>query len=281
MSGPFDLSAPRQLAKICKEHKIDVIHTHFMREMIIAVRTKTDFLRNLRIVNTVHMTERKTGIKRLLNSWYSRYNTATVAVSRYVLNNLRSEHIKKSVLIYNGVDTEYFQPKPVAHDGFTVACIGRFSEEKGQRYLIEAAKFLPNIHFVFAGDGKLLQECKSSVPPNCEFTGYAEDTRETLNSADLYVCPSLEEALGLSVLEAMACGLPAIVNDAGGLPELITAECGIVVSKGSGESLANAIRDMANDPIRRAKCAVGALKRAKENFGLNITAEKTFELYGD
>ncbi|MDR2606584.1 MAG: glycosyltransferase [Oscillospiraceae bacterium] len=281
MSGPFDFGASRELAQICSEHKIDVIHTHFMREMVIATRTKVRFTRTLKIVNTVHMTERKRGMTGLLNWWYSHYNSANIAVSRAVLENLRREHVKNAVLIYNGVDVGYFHPKPVAHDEFRVACVGRFSVEKGQRYLIEVARLLPNINFVFAGEGELLQECKGSAPSNCEFIGYAEDTRELLNSADLYVCPSLEEALGLSVLEAMACGLPTVVTDAGGLPELVTPECGDIVPKGDSAALANAIRNMANDPIRRAKCAVGALRRVREHFNLDSTAEGIFKLYGD
>jgi glycosyltransferase involved in cell wall biosynthesis len=281
MSKPFDFNAAKVLAKLCRENNIDVVHTHFMRENFIAVLAKRLYNSGTGVLNTVHMTERKSGVISFLNSAISKSNIATIAVSRSVLDNLRSERVQNPILIYNGVDCEYYSPNPVAHERFTVACVGRFSIEKGQKYLIEAAKQLAELQFIFAGDGELLQECKDSAPLNCEFLGYAEDTRELMNSADLYVCPSLEEALGISVLEAMACGLPSVVTNAGGLPELITAACGNVVFKGDSAALADAIREMANDTARRAECAGNALRRVRTLFNLTDTAQQTFELYAD
>jgi len=279
MNSPYDLKAAKSLANYCRGNNIDVVHTHFMRENFIAVLAKWFYKSGAKVINTVHMTDRKTGIIRIFNTLISTGNIATIAVSKSVLFNLRVEKIFNPVLIYNGVDTSYFSPEPIPHEQYTIVCVGRFSSEKGQKYLIDAARQLPDFRFVLVGDGELLDDCKSNAPDNCEFPGYIEDTRKILNSADLYVCPSLEEALGLSVLEGMACGLPAVVTDAGGLPELVTSDCGAIVLRGNTASLANAIAQEYKHTSERAKRRGGALKRVREHFDIETTAQQTLELY--
>ncbi|MDR2360683.1 MAG: glycosyltransferase [Oscillospiraceae bacterium] len=278
MKSPFDFGAARRLASICKEHKIDVVHTHFLRENAIAVWAKP--LCGARVINTVHMQTPKTGLALRLNRFIGRF-CVNIAVSGAVLSNLKRECAGKTRLIYNGVEmpvtrqsSDVLQPERCV-----VLSVGRFSPEKGMNVLVKAAARLPELSFTLAGDGETLAECKTLATENVTFVGYVDDTEPLYRSADIYVCPSFEEALGLSVLEAMSYGLPAVVTDVGGLPEVADESCGIIVPPNDEFSLAAAIRRLAESAELRKTFGTNAREKIKNKFRLQVMAEQMFELY--
>jgi glycosyltransferase involved in cell wall biosynthesis len=277
MKSPFDFGAARELSKICRELQIDLIHTHFMRENAIAVWAK--WFCNVRVVNTVHMQTPKSGLALRLNRFISRY-CANIAVSRAVLNNLKRECKGVTRMIYNGVALpESKTTDDLPEERLRVLSLGRFSAEKGMSFLVKAAAHLPDLDFTIAGDGETLKQCRAIAADNVTFPGYVNDTSALYRSADIYVCPSLEEALGLSVLEAMSYGIPAVVTNAGGLPEIVDDTCGVIVQPSDENELASAIRRLAENPELRKTLGANARKRIEDKFSLQAMSEQTFELY--
>ena len=135
----------------------------------------------------------------------------------------------------------------------TILYCGRLSEEKGLRYLISAAKILKdnnvNFYLMIVGDGpeykqliKLVNEFQLQ-----EFVEFRPEVPQEkvpaiMNSADLFCLPSIREGWPNVVIEAMACGLPVVATNVGGVPEILNSqEYGIIVPKQEAEKLAEAL----------------------------------------
>jgi glycosyltransferase involved in cell wall biosynthesis len=112
------------------------------------------------------------------------------------------------------------------------------------------------------------------------FLGPVDDPRELLRALDIFVMPSLYEGLGMAALEAMACGLPVIASDTGGLRETVEDGCtGLLAPAGDVVALAHAIETLAEAPAKRAAMGAAARARAIERFGMTAMARRTLEFY--
>lgn len=117
---------------------------------------------------------------------------------------------------------------------FIVLFVGRLISIKGPELIMEVAKKLPKINFVFIGDGPLAfdLEKKSKDYPNILFAGRVDNARrsEYYCAADIFVLPSLyEEAFGKVAIEALFCGKPVIGSRRGAIPDIITSKVGRVI----------------------------------------------------
>lgn len=163
-------------------------------------------------------------------------------------------------VIYNGIDVpsntsssfdfnQYIENKE--QKPTIVLSTGRLTNQKGFKYLIEAAKDIvphyPNTHFFIAGKGKLEKELKKqahtyALDKNVHFLGFQDDVSALLKGADLFVLPSLYEGMPNSVMEALANGLPVVCTNVNGVGELMHNEQhGIVVPPTDSEALKNSI----------------------------------------
>ena len=110
-----------------------------------------------------------------------------------------------------------------------------------------------DIRFAWAGNGKLLDECRRKVKElrlarNVEFLGYREDVGSLYEAADIYFQPSLIESHGIAVVDALYAGIPAVVSEVGGLPEsVINGETGFVVPVDDEENMMRSILMLAKD----------------------------------
>ena len=120
------------------------------------------------------------------------------------------------------------------------------------------------------------------LPGKVEFLGQVEDVPALFRSADLAVFPSRwEEAFGLVVAEAMACGTPVVASDAGGIPEVIgrDSRVGLVFRNGDVEDLEREIRYLITDPEMRARMGQAARERAEREFSIGRMVEEYASLY--
>ena len=310
MRSPYDIPAALKLKSLCKSLGIELVHTHFLRENFISGFSKM-FGCSATLINTTHMLEPKRGAVRVANKFFSRFNTHLTAVSEAVRQLLISEGIdaEKVVTVLNGVDMEFWQKSAessgaaeyrerlgIGASDFLIVSTARFSEEKGHLFLLESILALKNrrrasdgsrkIAFVLAGDGPLLEDCKyyseeNGLTDDVFFLGHSDDVKSLLNAADIFVCHSRSEALGLSILEAMACSLPVVATDSGGPSEILGAEsnAGILVEYGDTEGMAEAILRFYDDAGFLSSCALAARKIVKDRFDLTQTAEKMLQLY--
>jgi glycosyltransferase involved in cell wall biosynthesis len=159
---------------------------------------------------------------------------------------------------------------------FTVVCVGRLHEMKGQKHLIEAMRLLPSeshVRTVMAGDGPDRDELRrlaAASHKDIEFAGEVahEALVQLLHSADLFVLPSVSlarqrESTPTALLEAMAAGLPVVTTPSGGIKDIINEGVnGIIVPERDAVALAEAIRKLAADPRLRAEMGARNRKQA-------------------
>jgi glycosyltransferase involved in cell wall biosynthesis len=144
---------------------------------------------------------------------------------------------------------------------------------------------LHDVRLRIAGDGPehaalraLAQELDLGAA--VEFAGFQRDLAPLYRDADVYVMSSVTEGMPLSLLEAMASGLPAVATAVGGIPEVITAgESGLLVPPRDVPALATAITALATDPAGRCRMGAAALARVRADFSLARTASRYLTLY--
>jgi len=212
--------------------------------------------------------------------------SAVVAVSQGLKDLAHISYPDTEIqVIRNGIDSQQFQPRsqPDLNRGkVAILFVGRLAEQKGLRYLLQT---LPLLHesaetpfeLRILGDGPQRQEMESMVERMrltnlVHFVGWvpSEEVKAYLQDSDIFVLPSLIEGLPISVLEAMACGLPVVTTDTRGNNELVrSGENGFLVPVGDVESLATSLRVLIADlSLRKAMGERGRLVAAEHDWGV-------------
>jgi glycosyltransferase involved in cell wall biosynthesis len=192
--------------------------------------------------------------------------------------------------IYNGVDLDAFSPAPKGStDKVVVGCAARLVPGKGVDDLLRAASLLreAGVSVRIAGDGperpeleRLLDEL--DVRWFVDLVGRVPGMPEFWRACDVAVVPSdgWIESFSMSTLEAMACGVPVVGTDVGGIPEVLAdGETGTIVRRGDPEALADAIRRYSEDPELRRQHGCAGAERARRWFSIETTAALYLELF--
>jgi glycosyltransferase involved in cell wall biosynthesis len=199
---------------------------------------------------------------------------------------LRLSPASKYVVVRNGIDVERFAgPRTRQFEGTPViGAVGRFSEEKGHRYLIEAMaavrRALPRSRLVLVGYGALEGDLRGraarlGLDGAVTFAG-ERDSADVLTSFDLFVQPSLYESQGLALLEAMAAGVPAVASRVGGVGDVVRdGDTGLLVPPADPDALAAAIVRLAGAP----DLALALTQRAAGHVRANFSAETMVDSY--
>lgn len=175
-----------------------------------------------------------------------------------------------------------FTKKPKLPEGIEkkpyVLYFGRLSQEKGVKTLIESAKALPEIHFVFAGTGELEEEI--GTLQNAEYVGFktGEELHRLIAEASLSVYPSeWYENCPYSVMESISLATPVTASEIGGIPELIDdGITGVLVPPCDSEKLAESIKNLFENSERLLQMSAQCLK--KEFISVEKYTEKYFEI---
>lgn len=221
-----------------------------------------------------------------------------IGVSEYIKNRVLQIAPKqcKVDFVYNGINLNLFDSKisptnklkfqekyGIENNDFVILFTGRLQETKGIKLLMEAfieISSTHNVKLLVVGSSGFQDSKKSSfikeleimsrcVPNKIIFTGYIEHSEVHLvyGLADFAVLPSLsEEAFGLTVIEALASGLPVIVSDAGGMAETINDQCGFVIKRDLNmkENLKSQMIKLIVDENLRKEMSVQAKIRAQK-----------------
>jgi glycosyltransferase involved in cell wall biosynthesis len=196
-------------------------------------------------------------------------------------------------VLYNGADVKLFYPADsgaVRNNAIPVILyVGRIQAEKGVHVLLDAVRILQQrgvevscklIGSHFSGVSKVtpyMRSLQKSKPPNAEFTGYLAPERvvQELRSADIFCCPSIWlEAFGMVTVEAMACGVPVVASQIGGLPE-VGSEGGMAfVEPGSAVGLADALQRLIQDKNLRQKMSDEGVASVQRRFTWDAIARQ-------
>ncbi len=199
-----------------------------------------------------------------------------------------------------GVDTDFFRPLDVYKDEtiFQILSVGYLIERKGFEYLIRAMPHVlkehENVRLKIVGSGPLESKLKSLIRElglgdKVEIIKNVSDENLLMmyNSADLFVLPSIvdsqgnTEGLGVVLLEAMACGLPVIGSDVGGIPDIIEdGNNGFLVKQKNSELLKNSILNFIEDKKLSDNISGKGYKSILNKFGWDNIANKYIKIYG-
>jgi glycosyltransferase involved in cell wall biosynthesis len=170
-----------------------------------------------------------------------------------------------------------------------VATIGRLTEQKGHRYLIDAAAAVvsshPDTHLLFIGDGELKdallrQAQRSGLSRHIHFLGVRQDVPDLLAAVDLFVLPSLWEGLSVALLEAMASGKPVVATAVSGTDQaVIPGQTGLVVPPGNSQALADAVLQLLSHPAQAQAMGQAARQHVETNFNPQKQANEHLALY--
>jgi len=207
---------------------------------------------------------------------------------------------EKGKLIHNGFDERIFYPQKVDKKKllgeygirpppeYIVSFVGKFAHFKGIDVLLKAAKIYENefdsVATLIMGHGNRYQELVDLKErlnlKNVYFIGHLdqEDAARVLNIADVSVVPSREEAFGLVAIEALACGVPVVATNRGGLPDFIDESVGALVDAEDYIGLAEAIIKEIKNPQREVKSRRAA-EYALNGFSWQRVAEEVVEVY--
>jgi glycosyltransferase involved in cell wall biosynthesis len=233
---------------------------------------------------------------RLLAAGVDRYLAVSQDIKQELVHRLQWP-AKKIEVVYNAVGLDRFDPtradgalrgeltggreRPVA---LTVA---RLNEQKGHPVLLRAATELPDVLFLFAGEGpdreSLEQFARSlGVADRVMFLGHRSDVPELLRACDVFALPSLYEGSSLATLEAMAAGCAVVSSAIPGTDELISdGQSGLLVPPNDPVALAGALRRVLGDAELRAELGRQARARIEREFTAEAMTRKVVAVYDE
>jgi sugar transferase (PEP-CTERM/EpsH1 system associated) len=241
--------------------------------------------------------------RRWLRHLAFRFADRVCAVS-HELRGLLARHtgfpVERIGVIHNGVDTRRFARNTeagrrfrvelgISDNDFCIGCVGRLNKIKDYPTLLRAAESFGKTEsewrLLVAGDGpelsalRELAEASSTLRNRVRFLGSCCHVPEFLNALDVYVLPSIREGICNSLLEAMAVGLPVIASQAGGNPEVVDADSGLLFPVGDFRRLDQLLHLLRSAPERRRELGMRASSRIRDEFSLEAMIANYIALY--
>lgn len=238
----------------------------------------------------------KRALFRSLNSSLKDYFSLSITVSNELAQELKAGGLRpadKIEVVHPGISLPSGQRSREARRGSLAmaapvfGAASRLSVEKGLDRFIEAAALvareLPSARFVICGDGiekPALQELarKLRMDTQVEFRPWTGNVAEALGTYDIFVMPSLREGLPITLLEAMAAGLPVVASDIGGIREVVTdGKEGLLVNTADKKAFSAALISLGRDPDRAVNMGGQGAARVRSCF----TVEREMQRMGD
>ena len=277
----------RRIIAVAQSRRIDVVHTHMSRAHFFGVLLR--WFGGIPCVATAQS-------RHLQLHWM--FNDRVIAVSHTTRRYHRTYNLVRAgriVTIHNFIDYDRwagasgeagarFRASLGAEDSARlIGVVGHVNQRKGQIYLVQAMpKILaavPEARLVLVGDDFDVEYVASVRAASEElglgsrvvWTGHRDDVCDILPALDLVALPSSEESLPLSLLEAMAAGLPVVATTAGGIPECVAdGETGTLVPPADVDALAEAIIPLLRDPSLRRRYGEAGRRRVREHFSPEV-----------
>ena len=289
----FDLKIFIKLYKLFKKVKPHVIHTH--RYVLPYVMPAIILARIPNRIHTIHNTARmelsKFG-RKLQSFFYKSCKVIPVAISPLVKLSVLEEykHLKSNIpMIYNGININKCITKNDydLNNEIRILHIGRIAKQKNHIGLINSFKLVvnkfKNAKLILVGIGELEDIIKLRVKElhlenNIIFLGQQPSVFKYLNEADIFVLPSLWEGMPITLIEAMATGLPIVAAKVGGIPDMIENGFSGLLVEPDEEQISSALIRLISDINLREKLGKNALQSSEKFTSLHM-AEEYAKLY--
>jgi glycosyltransferase involved in cell wall biosynthesis len=296
-----------ELLSVIREFKPDIIHAHstyvVFNRVLLGLKEEGS-LNGVPILVTIH------GRPKLLilpsgkrTTDYDEFCQALpfsliLGVSHNVTDMLKHLLQEKRIALpvhtlYLGIDLKVFSQRRGDKKVWDVAYMGRLEKMKAVDLFPEMLSMLrrenPTLRFLMTGDGSLRESLlrqfeAKGVSDLVEYRGVveAEEVPKLLNQSRIFIYPSREEPFGLSILEAMACGVPVVTSNILGPSEILTDNFdGIMVVPDSVKELTNGIHQLLHNDALRATLGRNARKTVESKFDVRLHCDKLLKVYHD
>ncbi|MBI4358111.1 MAG: glycosyltransferase [Candidatus Omnitrophica bacterium] len=300
----FDPFLVSRLKEIIRTERIDLIHTHlYSAHLWGRMAAKAT---GVPCVSSEHgMDEWRTGLRLTLDRWYAPVSKRMIFVSEAVKQFYMKANPSldgRCRIIHNGVDVASFQKSAEEKQAFreslglsqnekVIGIVGRLVPEKAHVDFIEAIQLLvenrKDILGLVVGEGALLDPLKKRVEEaglerHVLFTGFRRDVSSLYQVMDVLALCSLREGFPLTILEAMATGVPVVATEVGGVLEMAEHEQdSLLVPPSDSPALANAIHRVLEDEGLRAKLIENAKRKVSSRFSIARMVRDHESLYAE
>ncbi len=287
---PYDLSLASKMAQVAKMQKLDLLHVHYaVPHAICAFLAKQMMADGIKTVTTLHGTDitvlaQDDSLKDLIRLAINESDAVT-AVSQDLVNETREllDITRDIDLTYNFVDKRIYYPRDcqslrndyATADEKIMMHISNFRPVKRVSDVVDVfarvSSKLP-AKLLLVGEGPELSRIQQKIQQmgledRVHFLGKQDDVAHVISIADVMLLPSEKESFGLVALEAMACGVPTIGSQAGGIPELVThGETGYLAPVGDTALMADYAVRLLRDPALYGAVRKACLHRARTEF---------------
>lgn len=296
-----DLRARRQLLEIVARVKPDVLHTHTFKAGAIG-RVNTDRLRkvagkNVKFVHTFHghlfddpeFSGMKSSAITTLERRLAKSTDKLVTVGKKVGEDLLKRQIgtaKQFVSIAPGVDPleitsrgQAFTNLKLEDDGrVVVGWIARVTGVKNPMRALEVARALPQVHFVVAGGGDLLDQIRKLAPNNVSVIGWS-DPRDLFGISDIVLSTSENEGMPIALIEAQMAGKPVVATDVGSVSEVVIDQQSGFVTQTRTDDLVRALTQLISNGVLRREFATTAAQYSRSHFSVERMIDEHCNLY--
>ena len=288
---PHTFARMWQFAAWCRERRIAVLHATDLYSNVFALPAAALAGVPVRIGNRREINpDKHGGLIALQRASYACAH-GIVANSSAVAARLRKERVSARAIriIPNGIDVDAYRPRIPQARLRRIVTVANLRPEKAHEVLIDAFASLASRHsdleLLVVGTGSRGEELKAlaaerGVASQVRFLGHRDDVPAVLSESDAFVLTSRSEAFPNSVMEAMAAGLPVIATAVGGVPELVQHRTnGILVAADDRAAVAQALRNLIDDPARAAALGRAARETIQSRFSFNRMVSSFEDLY--
>ncbi|OAS86312.1 MULTISPECIES: N-acetyl-alpha-D-glucosaminyl L-malate synthase BshA [Metabacillus] len=303
---PYDLALASKMAEVAKREKLDLLHVHYaIPHAICAYLAKQMVDDDLKIVTTLHGTDITVlgydqSLSDLIRFGIEASDKVTAVSNALVSQTNELIQPKKTIeTIYNFIDDRVYQKKNASHlkreygigdDEKVIIHVSNFRKVKRVQDVIYSFHLIQrkiNAKLLLVGDGpemtfvsKLVREL--GLTDKVLFLGKQDNLEELYSLSDLMLLLSEKESFGLVLLEAMACGVPCIGTDTGGIPEVITeGETGYICDIGDIETVAFRAAHILSDDELHKKMSDHAIFIARNSFHSDKIVSQYESIYYD
>lgn len=288
---PYEQVLTSKLVDVVKFEKLDLLHVHYAIPHASAAYMAQQILldQNMKIpfITTLHGTDitlvgKDPSFEPVINFSINKSDSVTAVSKNLKFETERLFNIRKKINVipnficvqdYQLINNEFYKKRFAPNKEKIICHISNFRKVKRIKDILAAFDLISkkiNVKLILVGDGPERSSLerlsrKSDYNENIYFLGSLKSTKEVLNISDIFFLPSSTESFGLSALEAMACSVPVISTNTGGIPEVVVhGESGMLSNVGDYKNMANnAIKILSNEKkLKEFKSK--ALKQAKK-----------------
>lgn len=275
--------------------KVTILYCLSLTEKVLA--TLPARILGMKVFWVEHVTIERWLTKNPLKVFYRLFSglAAIIAISKVIKDQLVQMGVKEKRIqvIYNGVDLDLFKMKEIYWDHperFIVGVVARLEREKGIEFLLQAIKivkeFIPNVRAIIVGDGSERKKLEwlgnqLGLKEKIQWVGYQENIEKWYHFFDVLILPSVKrESFGITLVEAMASGIPVIASKIGGTSEIIDDNInGLLTKPGSSQDLADKIIYLYNHRAEARRMINKAREKVESMFSLERMVRDFYLLF--